>query len=464
MFPRVEWAHMFRTSTVAALVALSLQTAPPMSAPQQSGIILGSIETEHRGARAPVRRAKVILTREGSQSQVIATTWTAAGAGYRFDGLAPGRYIVTAEKPGFVTRSSEPIDVPQRTANLVLIPGGAVEGRLQDDRNAPIARQIVTADRLTEQGAVAASYVATTDDLGRFRIHSLPAGRYRVRATPLPPASGDQYFYPGTTEAGDAGLISVTAGTTSDRLEFTVPVAPLSPIAAAAIESAAQTANDPAPDPKTARVTGTITRSDSGLPIANATVQLTGSVTGVRQRLAKTGIDGTFEIVGVPAGNWVLSVTAAGFVNVDAAMNRPTGAGIRLTLKEGDRLRQNVTLAPTSAIEGRVLDEFGDPAPGVVVQVAQRLAAVGLWRFLTNSTFTTTAATDDRGWFRAPGLFPGDYYLLAVPPPFEKSWMTGFAPTFFPGFTTADAATPISIVAGRDVYDARFALSRAQAR
>jgi len=279
---------MFRTSTVAALVALSLfaqsqQTAPPMPAPQQAGIILGSIETEHGGARAPVRRAKVVLTREGSKD--AATTSTDAEARYRFEGLTPGRYVVAVEKPGFVSRTSAPIDVPatSRTVDLVLAPGGALEGRLQDDRNAPIARLAVFADRLTEQGAVAAPYAATTDDLGRFRIHSLPAGRYRVRATPLPPASGDQYFYPGTTKAGDAGLISVTAGTTSDRLEFTVPVAPLSPIAAAAIESAAQTANDPAPDPKTARVTGTITRSDSGLPIANATVQLTGSVTGVRQ-------------------------------------------------------------------------------------------------------------------------------------------------------------------------------------
>ena len=115
-----------------------------------------------------------------------------------------------------------------------------------------------------------------------------------------------------------------------------------------------------------------------------------------------------------------------------------------------------------SAIEGVVVDEFGDPAPGVVVQVAQKGAAVGLSRFLTNPAIGTTGTTDDRGWFRAPGLFPGDYYLIAVPQPFEKSWMTGFAPTFFPGTTAADAATPISIVAGRDVYDARFAIARAR--
>ena len=63
---------------------------------------------------------------------------------------------------------------------------------------------------------------------------------------------------------------------------------------------------------------------------------------------------------------------ATGFVSVDAFVTRPTGAGIRITIKEGDRVRQDVTLAPMSAIEGLVVDEFGDPAPGVVVQVAQK--------------------------------------------------------------------------------------------
>ena len=279
----------------------------------------------------------------------------------------------------------------------------------------------------------------------------------RLRHLPQAP----RYLYPGTISATDARAVAVAAGVTSDRLEFVVPVAPLSPIAAAAMEGASQTARADAADPKAPRVTGTITRSDSGQPIADATAQLTDASGVVRHRVT-TGSDGRFELVSVPAGTWILSAVATGFVSVDASVTRPTGAGIRLTIKVGDRLRQDVTLAPTSAIEGRVLDEFGDPAPGVVVQIAQRGAAVGLSRFLSSPTIGTTGATDDQGWFRAPGLFPGDYYLIAVPRPFAASWITGFAPTFFPGTTAADAAAPISIVAGRDVYDARFAIARAR--
>jgi protocatechuate 3,4-dioxygenase beta subunit len=119
----------------------------------------------------------------------------------------------------------------------------------------------------------------------------------------------------------------------------------------------------------------------------------------------------------------------------------------------------------SARFEGRLLDEFGDPVPGVVVQIAQKgSAALGLPFFVSTPSVAATGPTDDRGWFRAPGLFPGDYYLIAVPPPFEQSWMTGFAPTFYPGSTTADAATPISIVSGRDVYDARFAIAGARTR
>jgi hypothetical protein len=314
----------------------------------QAGIITGRIETDRSGVRSPVRRAKVTLSREGATD--APTTTTDADARYRFDGLAPGKYSVTVEKPGFVPIKSAAIDVAgaSRTADLSLIPGGALEGRLQDDRAGPIAKLPVLADRLSEQGSVAASFAATTDDLGHFRIHSLPAGRYRIRATPPPPASGDEYFYPGTKTAKDAVVIAVTAGVTSDQLDFTVPIAPLSPIAAAAIEGAAQGAGNPV-DPKATRITGTVSRSDSGQAIANATAELSDQY-GVVRHHAQAGLDGRFEIAKVPAGVWTLSATASGFASVDGSVLRPSGAGIRLTVKDGDRIQKDVVLARVSAI------------------------------------------------------------------------------------------------------------------
>jgi protocatechuate 3,4-dioxygenase beta subunit len=415
--------------------------------------IAGRIDSEHAGSRAPVRRARVSLTRDG-EKRPSAITNTGGEGQYRFDGLTPGRYIVTAEKPGFVTLASAPIDVTSTSSSfdLRLTPGGAVEGRLQDVRSAPIARAAVTADRLSEAGTVLGSYSAVTDDLGRFRIHSLAAGRYRVRTTPPPPASGQELFYPGTTAASDAGLIPITPGLTSERLDFRVPLGRLSPIAAAVLATAPD-----APDPKVTRIVGTIMRSDSGQGIGDATVQLADERGLVKYR-AISEFDGQFALSTVPAGTWTLSAVATGFTSVDATVTRPAGAGIRITIKGGERIQQDVRLVPITAIEGRVLDEFGDPAPGVVVQVAQKGGSVGVSRFFTRPAITTTGTTDDRGWFRAPGLVPGDYYLLAVPQPFGESWMTGFSLTFSPGTPSARSAVPISIVAGRDVYDADFTI------
>jgi len=439
--------------TLVQLLGVGSETRG-QAAQQAAGTIVGRIATEQAGARTPVRRARITLTREGTQQPTI--TGTDGEGRYRFDGLTPGRYVVAAEKPGFVT-SSAPVEVTHtsRTLDLALITGGAIEGTLSDDRNIPIPRLAVTADRLSDAGAVAASYAAAADDLGRFRVHSLPAGRYRVRV-PAPASRTEYVFYPGTRTPDDARVIAVTAGATSDRIELVIPFAPSS----TADPTDGQTATG-ASDPKLARIEGTITRSDSAQPIVNALVQL-GEATGVFRYRATTGIDGRFELTGVPAGTWVLSALAPGFASLDASVTRPTGAGFRLTVKDGDRAKQDVKLAPVSAIEGRVLDEFGDPSPGVVVQVAQKMAVAGLSRFLTSPSIAATGTTDDRGWFRAPNLFPGDYYLVAVPQPFEKSWMTGFPPTFFPGATAADAATPISVVAGRDVFEVRFAIARAR--
>ena len=56
-----------------------------------------------------------------------------------------------------------------------------------------------------------------------------------------------------------------------------------------------------------------------------------------------------------------------------------------IMVKAGDRASRDLALTPTSAIEVRLLDEFGDPAPGVVLQISQRVSAAGAARFLPYS-------------------------------------------------------------------------------
>ena len=156
-------------------------------------------------------------------------------------------------------------------------------------------------------------------------------------------------------------------------------------------------------------------------------------------------------------------MTADRFFPPDTTTGRPNGQGKRIDLTEGQQLdRFNLTLVPSSAIEGRTLDEFGDPAPGVTMMLTQLMQAAGRSRLMpVNSRLTIpTAVTDDRGVFRLAGLAPGDYYLLALSGPFgmqgtamlstAADTRAGFAPTYFPGTANAVDAKPVHLAIGKD--------------
>jgi len=87
---------------------------------------------------------------------------------------------------------------------------------------------------------------ATTDDLGRFRIHTLPAGDYYVSSsnsvpTVVPPATEPlglfRYYYPGTPRIDEARQISLAAGQDVTNLDFRVTLVPLASISGTVVDS-----------------------------------------------------------------------------------------------------------------------------------------------------------------------------------------------------------------------------------
>ena len=458
--------------TLALLSGTTVQVRDDQGgAAQAGGTFAGRVEVEDAGARSPVRRAQVMLIDEAGRPTL--STASDADGRYRFESVIVGEYRVLARKPGFV---AAPVRVERQaagalTVDLLMQRAGALEGRFIDHRGDPIARINVTADRWPQRPGdhtTASAHSATTDDLGRFRIHTLPPGNYRVHAMPPPPASGERFFYPGTTNPEDARIVAVATGQTLGGLDVTVPAGSLSPLAAEVLAAAERdAANAPAAPGYTARIAGRVTRNDNGQPIANAAVEIAstpGAALSIR-RLARTDSNGRFEFARLGSGEFLLTATAHGFLSADGSLIRPGGGETRVVVKNGERFEgADVALAPTSAIEGRVLDESGDPVPDVVVQIAQRFYRAGLPRFASGppSAIGSTGPTDDRGWFRAFGIFPGDYYLFAIPEPFERSSPAGFATTFFPGTAAADGAVPVQVVAGRDVLDVRFSLVAAR--
>ena len=239
-------------SVVLVWVWLAAAVATSAQAPLATGSISGRVTVRGEPSPLPVRRARVTLDGGGTR----AVTDTDTDGRYQFAGLQAGSYHVTAEKSGYVTLTAgatRPFVRPAPTAlkngeaitlDIALPRGAALEGRLADGSGEPLENVLVAAVRLvtTSQGrrptVVAQDW---TDDLGRFRVHSLPAGAFLleagfpstlsmgVTAIPGKPVEGlARTYYPGTASVSDAQPVRVGVGEERTSLDFEMQRVPVS--------------------------------------------------------------------------------------------------------------------------------------------------------------------------------------------------------------------------------------------
>jgi len=209
--------------------------------------IAGRVLVRGQATPTPVRRARVTLRGEGLPEARITDTDT--DGRYRFDNLPAGQYRVRAEKPGYVGLDygavrpfvqPPPIEIRDgqaRTADILLPRGAALEGRILTEDGEPVQDATVSAVRLAygPRGRRPEPVgQARTDDLGRFRVHSLPAGSYHLQMAPsrldaldrqVPPgerpAGYAHTFYPGTARVDEARTVTVVCGQEIGQLDFT---------------------------------------------------------------------------------------------------------------------------------------------------------------------------------------------------------------------------------------------------
>ena len=124
-----------------------------------------------------------------------------------------------------------------------------------------------------------------------------------------------------------------------------------------------------------------------------------------------------------------------------------------VALRDGEQFdKADFSLPRGGAIEVRLLDEFGEPAPGLQVQLSQVEYAGGRRRLMPRGNATVATRTDDRGFVRMHGLPPGSYYVSALSGAFADQAETGgFAPTYYPGSADLSAATPVSLAVGQEL-------------
>jgi hypothetical protein len=117
-----------------------------------------------------------------------------------------------------------------------------------------------------------------------------------------------------------------------------------------------------------------------------------------------------------------------------------------------------IKLAPLGVIEGKVVDQDGEPVRGVSVSAY----IVNVFGGVRSMSIIRTAATNDQGHFRIWNLNPGKYYVKAT----GKSGGTymyigdasghydsteAFVPIYFGGARDLESATPIVVGAGTEV-------------
>jgi hypothetical protein len=210
------------------------------------------------------------------------------------------------------------------------------------------------------------------------------------------------------------------------------------------------------PSTATGRVSGRVVAADTGRPVRRARVVLTTPQAPVRSALTDNA--GGFQITGLPEGRYTLTASKIGFVTLAYGQRRPLQAGTPLQLGTGGDLRGiEIRLPRGSAISGHILDDTGEPMPGVSVRVLTYRYAQGIRQLVQAGS----GQTDDRGEYRVWGLNPGEYYVSASAQnpniegrgaaPGDDPAAASYAPTYYPGVAAPTEARPISLGLGAEI-------------
>ena len=389
---------------------------PPVGTASIAGRVVILIDRQ----LTPVRRALVTLQSDGAAP--VATDTDTDGR-YRLDRLPAGVYRVVIDKPGFVpvlqgTRHA--FDPPGSfdlkaeqalTMDVEMQRGAALEGRVVNDSGEPVVNFAVSAVRLTYgPHGKRPSLVrqAMTDDLGRYRIHTLPAGDYYIDAAldpkvvtgPITQVGGTGFartYYPGTPRLEEARAVSVSVGQDLDRLDFTLTSVPLAKITGSVIDSA-------------------------GSPVANA-----GPVSDGAGRMT------------LPPPMMTVRLQAVGFSSVPVMSNTPMGRSEFGTavVPPGDYWLMATVLSPSG----------GPPEFGV-----QRLSVNG--QDLANVTIATGKSAVVTGHVEVDGrtsVVPANLQVLSFPTEFDLPTPPGGPAVGAPANVGADGSFTLNGVFGPGV-------------
>jgi protocatechuate 3,4-dioxygenase beta subunit len=392
-----------------------------------------------------VRKATVHLQGTGGQPgqpPVSYSETTDSGGKFVFEDVAPGRYTLMAEKPGFVaarygarsntspgTQLNLAAGMEMKDLAIKMAPQGVIAGKVLDQDGDPvIAVQVQAVRHVYARGRkqLVPSGGTSTNDLGEYRLINLAPGRYYISATDRraianfnqerPGRAGEVQegnittYYPNGADVSSAIAIDVSAGGEVRGMDVRLLRAKVYTVRGKAVDASG--VSQPA-------VVSFTRKEDSG----NLIAVLGGGTSPVRP-------DGTFEFRNIVPGTYLLQVMQMIAVNG----NQPANLTGRVEVTVGDANIDGLVLplGPGPEITGTVKLEDGDissllkPAqntPGVGVvgyPGVLQLGRLALFLIATDNVPSSArpAEVKEDGTFQFNAVGTGKYMLnvISLPP------------------------------------------------
>ena len=437
----------------------------------------------------PIPHARVVLFNDAA---LLSRDFTDRDGRFVFASLPTGRYHLSVTKAGYAaTAVPRPGEASADGVEVRMPRSSAISGRVADPFGEPLAEIAVTVSTRgpgrngNGPGNLEQVKITRTNDLGEYRLGGLSEGSFLVAMLVAPPGSVAQVptYYPGVANLNDAQPIVLRAGDEKAGIDFVgAPIPPPGPTTVIVAEgpglaARVQTrggASPPAANSTaigTGAISGRVTRAD-GLPLPRAVVTTTFEPGGGGSRTVsvlrfvsadETDENGRFEVSGLPSGSYRLSAGKPGYTGIIYGQRSPEDRGEWIRLADGEsRSRVDLVLPRHGSLNGRIVDEFGDPIEGIQTGVGQIRFQAGRRRLVVAAG--AAGQTDDLGRYRIYGLQPGRYILTAVAgqvTPFQPTPdLPGYAPTYFPGSPSPTEAQPVSVGLSQDVVGVDFSLVR----
>jgi protocatechuate 3,4-dioxygenase beta subunit len=219
--------------------------------------------------------------------------------------------------------------------------------------------------------------------------------------------------------------------------------------------------NDPSRE-KLCLVGGQVVNGDTKEPLRKAHIVLTNKDSqSADPYVAITGSDGRFRIEAILPARYYINVQHVGYVSKSYGEGDDGTSSTVLSLNAGQSVTEMLfRLQRYGVVTGRVLDEDGDPAQGIEVEVVHR------YKFQGKAALSvgTRVETNDLGEYRLFDIRPGSYYLRASPPSGNGriigkvilgdsilSSVGGYAATYYPSVSEVSRASEIEVRGGDEI-------------